>query len=73
MAASGQDHPSRDTYLRLDPPAGPRDDPAELRDASTDYVLAVKHNQPTLHREMKAAFDDAERGSFRPETEAATP
>ena len=31
-----------------------------------DYVLAVKRNQPTLHREVKAAFDDVERGVFRP-------
>ena len=37
-----------------------------LREAGADYVLAVKRNQPTLHREVKAAFDDAERGVFRP-------
>ena len=37
-----------------------------LREAGADYVLVVKRNQPTLHREVKAAFDDAERGVFRP-------
>ena len=36
-----------------------------LRQAGTDYVLAVKCNQRTLHREVKAAFDDAV-GDFIP-------
>ena len=40
-----------------------------LREAGADYVLAVKRNQRTLHREVKAAFDDAERNAFRPEAE----
>ena len=40
-----------------------------LRKAGADYVLAVKRNQGTLHREVKAAFDDAERGAFRPEVQ----
>ena len=31
-----------------------------------DYVLAVKRNQPTLHAAVRAAFEDAERGVFRP-------
>jgi len=33
-----------------------------LRAAGADYVLAVKRNQATLHREVKAAFDEAARG-----------
>ena len=33
-----------------------------------DYVL-VRRNQRTLHREVKAAFDDTERGTFTPEAE----
>ncbi|MCY4519962.1 MAG: ISAs1 family transposase, partial [Caldilineaceae bacterium] len=40
-----------------------------LRAAGADYVLAVKRNQATLHREVKAAFDEAERGAFRPEVQ----
>ena len=40
-----------------------------LREAGADYVLALKRNQRTLHREVKAAFDDAERGAFAPEGE----
>ena len=37
-----------------------------LRQADADYVLAVKGNQRTLHRQVKAAFDDAERGVLTP-------
>ena len=40
-----------------------------LREAGADYVLALKRNQGTLHREVKAAFDDADRGAFAPEAE----
>ena len=40
-----------------------------LREAGADYVLALKRNQKTLHREVKAAFDDADRGAFTPEAE----
>ncbi|MCY4519918.1 MAG: ISAs1 family transposase, partial [Caldilineaceae bacterium] len=40
-----------------------------LRAAGADYGLAVKRHQPTLHREVKAAFDEAERGAFRPEVQ----
>ena len=40
-----------------------------LREAGADYVLAVKRNQPTLHREVKAVFDEAERGTFAPRAE----
>ncbi|MXZ24693.1 MAG: ISAs1 family transposase [Caldilineaceae bacterium SB0665_bin_21] len=40
-----------------------------LRAAGADYLLALKRNQGTLHREVKAAFDDAERGTFAPEAE----
>jgi len=40
-----------------------------LQAAGADYVLAVKRNQPTLHREVKAAFDEAERGTFAPQAE----
>ena len=40
-----------------------------LRAAGVDYVLALKRNQRTLHREVKAAFDDAAWGAFRPEAE----
>ncbi|MCY3659357.1 MAG: ISAs1 family transposase [Caldilineaceae bacterium] len=40
-----------------------------LREAGADYVLAVKRNQPTLHREVKAVFDEAERGTFAPQAE----
>ena len=40
-----------------------------LRVAGADYVLAVKRNQATLHREVKAAFDEAARGAFRPEVQ----
>ena len=40
-----------------------------LQEAGADYVLAVKRNQQTLHRKVKAAFDEAERGAFRPQTE----
>ena len=35
-----------------------------LRAAGADYVLALKRNQRTLHREVKAVFDDVERGVF---------
>ena len=37
-----------------------------LREADADYVLAVKGNQGTLHRQVKAAFDEAERGVLTP-------
>ena len=40
-----------------------------LREAGADYVLTVKRNQPTLHREVKAVFDEAERGTFAPQAE----
>ena len=40
-----------------------------LREAGTDYVLALKRNQGTLHREGKAAFDEADRGTCTPEAE----
>ena len=40
-----------------------------LRETGADYVLAVKRNQPTLHREVKAVFDEAERGTFAPQAE----
>ena len=40
-----------------------------LRAAGADYVLAVKRNQGTLHREVKAAFDEAEQGAFAPEVQ----
>ena len=40
-----------------------------LRAAHADYVLAVKGNQQTLHRKVKAAFDAAERGDFIPKVE----
>ncbi len=34
-----------------------------LRDANADYLLAVKRNQPTLHRDVMAAFAAAELGA----------
>ena len=40
-----------------------------LRAAGADYVLALKRNQRTLHRAVKAAFDEAEQGAFRPRVE----
>ena len=40
-----------------------------LQAAGADYVLALKRNQGTLHREVKAAFDEADRGAFQPEAE----
>ena len=40
-----------------------------LRAAGADYALAVKRNRQTLHREVKAAFDEAGRGAFRPQAE----
>ena len=40
----------------------------DLRAAGTDYVLAVKRNQPQLHTEVATAFADAEQGTFTPET-----
>ena len=40
-----------------------------LRAAGADYLLAVKRNQRMLHREVKAAFADAERGVFAPQAE----
>ncbi len=40
-----------------------------LRAGGADHVLAVKRNQGTLHREVKAAFDAAERGAFAPEAQ----
>lgn len=33
--------------------------------AGGDYLLAVKDNQPTLHADIKAAFEDAERCGFK--------
>jgi predicted transposase YbfD/YdcC len=33
--------------------------------AGGDYLLAVKGNQPTLHADIKAAFEDAERCGFK--------
>ena len=40
-----------------------------LRAAGADYVLAVKRNQPSLHAEVRAAFEDADRGAFAPEVQ----
>ncbi|MYC63533.1 MAG: ISAs1 family transposase [Caldilineaceae bacterium SB0661_bin_34] len=40
-----------------------------LREAGADHLLAVKRNQPTLQREVKAVFDEAERGTFAPQAE----
>ena len=37
--------------------------------ADADYVLAIKGNQQTLHRKVKAAFDDTDRGVCIPEVE----
>ena len=37
-----------------------------LRAAAADYLLAVKGHQQTLHRKVKAAFDEAERGGLTP-------
>ena len=37
-----------------------------LRQADADYLLALKGNQGTLHRQVKAAFDEAERGILTP-------
>ena len=37
-----------------------------LRQADADYLLALKGNQGTLHRQVKAAFDEAERGVLTP-------
>lgn len=34
---------------------------AKIVDNGADYVLAVKDNQPSLHREIAAFFDDADR------------
>ena len=31
----------------------------QIRDAGGDYLLAVKDNQPTLHADIQAAFEDA--------------
>ncbi len=42
-----------------------------LRAGGADYLLAVKRNQGTLHREVKAAFDEAEQGTFAPEVQDA--
>ncbi len=38
----------------------------DLRAVGADYVLAVKRNQPTLHAEVRAAFEEAARGVFTP-------
>ena len=40
-----------------------------LQADDADYVLALKRNQGTLHREVKAAFDEADRSAFTPEVE----
>ena len=40
-----------------------------LRQADADYLLAVKGHQRTLHRQVKAAFDAADRGDGIPEVE----
>lgn len=32
-------------------------------------MLTIKRNQPTLHKEVKTAFDDAERDAFTPQAE----
>ena len=37
--------------------------------AGDDYVLDVKHNQPTLHAAVCAAFEDVERSAFTPEVQ----
>ena len=37
-----------------------------LREADADYLLAVKGSQRTLHRKVKTAFDEAERGVLTP-------
>ena len=39
----------------------------ELRAAGTDYVLALKRNQRTLHAKVRAAFEEADRGACTPE------
>ena len=41
----------------------------DLQAAGADYVLAVKRNQPTLHAEVRAAFEEAGRGAFTPEVQ----
>ena len=41
----------------------------ELRAAGTDYVLALKRNQRTLHAKVRAAFEEADRGIFTPEVQ----
>ena len=46
-----------------------RDIVQALQDADADYVLALKGNQGTLHRQVKAAFDAADRGDCIPEVE----
>ena len=40
-----------------------------LRDVGTNYVLTVKRNQSTLHTEVRAAFADAEQGTFTSEVQ----
>ncbi len=40
-----------------------------LRAAGADYVLAVKRNQPSRHAEVRAAFEEADRGAFTPEVQ----
>jgi predicted transposase YbfD/YdcC len=37
----------------------------QILDAGGDYVLAVKENQPTLHRRLKAEMDDMIRSQFK--------
>jgi hypothetical protein len=34
-------------------------DAQSILDAEADYLLAVKHNQPTLHADIKSYFDTA--------------
>jgi predicted transposase YbfD/YdcC len=44
-----------------------------IREKEADYILAVKENQPTLHRNIREIFEGMESGEIRgiPEDVAA--
>jgi predicted transposase YbfD/YdcC len=49
----------RDKVVTIDAAGCQKDIAAQIVEAGGDYVLAVKDNQPTLHAEVRAAFQTA--------------
>jgi predicted transposase YbfD/YdcC len=55
----------KDAVVSIDAIGCQRDIARQVTDAGGDYVLAVKENQKTLHRKIKALLEEAALESFR--------